>query len=1042
MAISPELSAAVSDPAGGPLTVSVALRQPAAPEFTIVALPDTQHYSEAFPALFKSQTQWIVDNKDARNIVFVTHEGDIVNQPNVTSQWLVADENMSMLDGVVPYGMGPGNHDQPTTLFNQFFPYTRYQGLPWYGGHYQNLNDNNYQLFSGGGLDFVIVHVEFCPPAGALSWASSVLQSYPERIGMMTTHAYLGLGAVRSTHVCGSTQYIWDQLALTTPNLQFMLSGHVHGESRRSDVVNGRTVFQMLADYQNLPSGGEGWLRILRFVPAESKIYVQTYSPWLNRYDTDADSEFTLDFPMGGTFANVGTTTVPSGSDASIPIADLAPNTQYEWRMTVTNTSGKSRTSPVWRFTTGSGGSTNRPPVALNQSVITPEDTAAAITLMAFDQNDDQVTFTVVNGPTGGTLSGISPTLIYQPAANFNGTDSFTILANDGQATSDPGTVSITVQAVNDPPAAAGESFSLQAGQALTVPAPGVLGNDSDVDGTALTAQLVTGPSKGTLALNADGSLTYTPTAGSSGQDSFAYRASDGQAASGPATVSLTIVPGDTTAPSVSITAPIQGATISGNLNVSANASDSVGVVGVQFLVDGIPWGAEDTAAPYSVTWSSTAVADGSHQLSARARDAAGNQATATAVAVIVSNSSDTTAPSVSITAPIPGAIVSGSVTVSASASDSVGVVGVQFLLNGAPLGAEDTAAPYSVTWSSTGVADGQHQVSARARDAAGNQGTAPGVAVSVYNTGDTTPPAVTMTAPLAGATVSGSVTVSASASDSVGVAGVQFLLNGSPLGAEDTAAPYSVAWSSTAVVDGAHQLSARARDAAGNQTTGTAVSVIVYNPIPPPAGLIASYSFNEGSGTTLTDRSGKGHTGTIAGATWTTQGKSGSALSFDGINDLVTVNDAADLDLTTGMTLEAWVRPSSVTNWRTVLLKERTGGLVYALYGSNNSSRPETYITVGAELGAPAQAALALNTWSHVAVTYNGAMLRLFVNGVEVGSRALSGPMSTSTGVLRIGGNSVWGEYFSGRIDEIRIYNRALTPAEILSDMAAPITP
>ena len=80
---------------------------------------------------------------------------------------------MSMLDGVVPYGMGPGNHDQPTTLYNQFFPYTRYQGQPWYGGHYQNLNDNNYQLFSGGGMDFVIVHLEFCPPAAALSWASS-----------------------------------------------------------------------------------------------------------------------------------------------------------------------------------------------------------------------------------------------------------------------------------------------------------------------------------------------------------------------------------------------------------------------------------------------------------------------------------------------------------------------------------------------------------------------------------------------------------------------------------------------------------------------------------------------------------------------------------------------------------------------------------------------------------------------------------------------------------------------------------------------------
>ena len=86
---------------------------------------------------------------------------------------------MSMLDGVVPYGMGPGNHDLPTTIFNQYFPYTRYQSEPWYGGHYQNLNDNNYQLFSAGGMDFVIVHLEFCPPAGAVAWADSVFKAIP-----------------------------------------------------------------------------------------------------------------------------------------------------------------------------------------------------------------------------------------------------------------------------------------------------------------------------------------------------------------------------------------------------------------------------------------------------------------------------------------------------------------------------------------------------------------------------------------------------------------------------------------------------------------------------------------------------------------------------------------------------------------------------------------------------------------------------------------------------------------------------------------------
>ena len=248
-------------------------------------------------------------------------------------------------------------------------------------------------------------------------------------------------------------------------------------------------------------------------------------------------------------------------------------------------------------------------------------------------------------------------------------------------------------------------------------------------------------------------------------------------------------------------------------------------------------------------------------------------------------------------------------------------------------------------------------------------------------------------------------------------------------MGAEDTTAPYSVTWSSTAVADGPHQLSARARDAAGNQTTAAPCRSLSTIPIPAPAGLIASYSFNEGTGTTLTDRSGKGHTGTIAGATWTTQGKSGGALSFDGINDWVTVNDANDLDLTTGMTLEAWVRPSSLASWRTVLLKQRTGGLVYSLYASNDSSLAESDINIVADLGTRRRRRSPLNTWSHMAVTYDGTMLRLFVNGIEVSSRAMSGAMTTSTGVLRIGGNSVWNEFFAGRIDEVRIYNRALTP-------------
>jgi hypothetical protein len=157
----------------------------------------------------------------------------------------------------------------------------------------------------------------------------------------------------------------------------------------------------------------------------------------------------------------------------------------------------------------------------------------------------------------------------------------------------------------------------------------------------------------------------------------------------------------DAIAPTVSITAPADGATVQGTVTVSATASDNVGVAGVQFKVDGANLGAEDTTAPYAVSWNTTTATNASHALTAVARDAAGNTTTSTTVTVTVNNT-DGTPPTVSITAPANGATVQGSVTVSATASDNVGVAGVQFKVDGANLGAEDTTAPYAVSWNTT----------------------------------------------------------------------------------------------------------------------------------------------------------------------------------------------------------------------------------------------------------------------------------------------------------------------------------------------------
>ncbi|GAA4427550.1 hypothetical protein GCM10023148_31290 [Actinokineospora soli] len=402
--------------------------------------------------------------------------------------------------------------------------------------------------------------------------------------------------------------------------------------------------------------------------------------------------------------------------------------------------------------------------------------------------------------------------------------------------------------------------------------------------------------------------------------------------------------------------------------------------------------------------------------------------------------SADTVAPSA------PGSLTAtgglGAVALSWSAStDNVGVTGYD-VHRGAP-GFTVSAATRIATVTGTshtdsGLAAGTYAYRVVARDGGGNA-SAPSAEATAVVTADTGAPSVAMTGPTG--TLSGVVQVTASASDAgSGVAGVQFLLNGQPLGAEDTTSPYGVSWDTRTVANGVHSLSARARDGAGNTATSTAVSVTVSNTGPPPGGPVASYNFNEGAGTVLGDRSGNTHNGTVSGATWAT-GRNGGGLSFDGVNDMVTVADTSALRLTTAMTISAWVRPTGGADWRTVVLKERASGLSYALYSDNAAGRPAGYGRIGtADVAVTGPSALPQSAWSHVALTYDGSALRLYVEGALVSTAAVSGPMVTSTGALRIGGNAVWGEYFAGVLDDVRIYNRTLTAAEIGADRTTPV--
>jgi PKD repeat protein len=235
----------------------------------------------------------------------------------------------------------------------------------------------------------------------------------------------------------------------------------------------------------------------------------------------------------------------------------------------------------------------------------------------------------------------------------------------------------------------------------------------------------------------------------------------------------------------------------------------------------------------------------------------------------------------------------------------------------------------------------------------------------------------------------------------------------------------------------GSYTVALTATGAGGSASKTAATAISVTTAASPPAnGLVAAYAFNEGSGTSVADASGNGNTGTINGAKWIANGRFGAALRFNG-TDRVQIPSSASLNLSAGMTLEAWVSPAEVSSaLRDVIYK---GNAYYLEATSTHGGAP----AAGGSFGeADATAPLTATKFAHLAVTYDRLTLRLYVNGVQVSSVARAASIAASTTPLQIGGDTTYGQYFKGRIDEVRVYNRALSQAEIQADMITPIAP
>ncbi len=290
--------------------------------WTLAVLPDTQVYSLRFPGLFLLQTAWLVQQKAARDVRFVIQLGDIVNN-NTPREWANAYAAMRALHGSIDYALVPGNHDYgPSgdastrdTLLNEYFPFAEHARQRTFGGAMEaGRLDNTWHTFAAWNRKWIVICLEWGPRDSTIAWANEVMARHPDHLGILVTHAYMNNNDRRydSTDTAHPQHYnpheyrtpggvndgeeLWQKLVRKHPFV-LTLNGHVLGDgtgylASRND--QGRTVHQMLANYQFRTLGGEAYLRLLEFLPDGRTVRVKTYSPLHDKYLTEPDQQFTF----------------------------------------------------------------------------------------------------------------------------------------------------------------------------------------------------------------------------------------------------------------------------------------------------------------------------------------------------------------------------------------------------------------------------------------------------------------------------------------------------------------------------------------------------------------------------------------------------------------------------------------------------------------------------------------------------------------------------------------------------------------------------
>ncbi len=256
----------------------------------IIWISDTQHYSESYPETFNVMTQWIVDNKEALDIRFVFHSGDLVNASRSDLQWSNAAASMKKLDGVVPYICAAGNHDVGKKYnYDIYYSYVDDAREHRSASNSYGYGQSRYMLFSSDGRDYVFLSIGFerrGPSEEEILWINRVLSFFDDRIAVIVTHSYLHSNGKDLTT---QGKNIYENIVVPNSNVWLILSGHCRRPASRTDELDDdgdgiadRTVYSVMSNYQDAPKGGSGYLRIINFGP--TTVCFSTYSPLLDDY--------------------------------------------------------------------------------------------------------------------------------------------------------------------------------------------------------------------------------------------------------------------------------------------------------------------------------------------------------------------------------------------------------------------------------------------------------------------------------------------------------------------------------------------------------------------------------------------------------------------------------------------------------------------------------------------------------------------------------------------------------------------------------------